>query len=165
MCDCEKKTSLSHRAESGEQMQAVFQEAGRKAFLASVSSAARKAVAGLPEPGEIEKLSGPVRVLQEQVARLILSAIHAADWSDAQLDQFRKEFGWARLGLQMGVIARSNDNRGEGTSAHCEDLYDTCMVEHNCSYSWLCLCCIPCEFEYAGCMLKILRGGIGISIA
>jgi hypothetical protein len=37
------------------------------------------------------------------------------------------------------------------------------MRENDCSYSLVCLCCIPCSLQYSGCLARcvVTGGGFG----
>jgi hypothetical protein len=73
----------------------------------------------------------------------------------------------ADLLVQEGLssIARLNDQGGGGGyDTDCNKVYDTCMEQSGCTYSFLCVCCIPCSLKYSRCVLGLPVAGGGLVI-
>jgi hypothetical protein len=172
MCNCDDDDSgtKSVDADTRHELRAEFDKLGREVYLQRVRSAARKAVAKLPDPDEGKKLSGEAALLVEQMEKLITDGLSAPEWSDARLSRYVTEVGWGRLVAATATIAMQGHGGGGGGSScvtECAQEYDRCMAENSCTSSFFCLCCMPCSLQYMGCVARCVRGsgGIGVIIA
>lgn len=144
---------------------ADFERMGRAHFLAEVQAAAREALAALPDGEELRRFNQPGREVVERLAELYAKAASASKWSDADLGDFAREMGWVKIIMDLEVAARmKNDGGAGGYDTDCNKVYDTCMEQSGCTYSFFCICCIPCSAKYTRCVLglPVMGGGIFI---
>lgn len=150
-----------------EHVAAELEKRGRSTLLQEISAAARRSLA-TSETGGKARPKGLAAELLSRVDQLLIDGLKATEWDNARLVQAIRESEWAKLSLELAVtaIARDNDTTGEQTpSTKCRNQYDRCMEQNDCEYSFFCLCCQPCVWEYLGCMKDIvfresIRGGI-----
>jgi hypothetical protein len=166
VCDCDKHRDSSRSSRDGgaaEQIQSEFESTGRKIYLQRINSAARYALAQMPELEDIDKLSGPPRLFVERSSALVTEGLEAPSWSDLELATHAGELGWWRLAASVVAVAMQRNNGGGVTPAtNCENQYEQCLLEHNCTdHSWVCICCMPCSYQYVRCMAGMVVGAGG----
>ncbi len=146
---------------------ADFEKMGRTRFLQEVQAAARDALAALPSGDALRKFNKPGRAVVARMAELYAGAASAERWSDADIGNFAREMGWVKVVMDLEMTARINNGRGPGAyDTNCNKVYDDCMTESGCTYSFFCICCIPCSAKYSRCVLGLpVAGGGGIFIA
>jgi hypothetical protein len=80
--------------------------------------------------------------------------------SQSEAKRFVEKLNGIQEGFRQNVKVMAQDqdpgSGGPSTSADCAAIYNKCMTDNNCTYSLVCLCCIPCSLEYLACMKDIL---------
>ncbi len=174
MCGCQegKGTGNMTGTDVAGQMQGEIEKIGRQGYLRKVRSAARKALAQMPDDEVTEKLDAVSKRYITQVSALVESGLKAMDWGETELARFANDLAWAKLVLSVSGTIIDLDNGGGGGGptcvTQCASQYEQCVKENDCDTGgWLCLCCIPCSLQYMGCGWKCITagGGFGISIA
>jgi hypothetical protein len=143
-----------------------LQKIGTGNFLKDLQRVARQVSKDFPKATE---LKGNSKLILERIAVLLRDAKHATSWDEAQTVAFIREFSW----VYMTMVALSRimelDNSGGGSSSSCVPdcsiSYDQCLEKTHCEPSWWgCICCIPCEVVYIGCISKCAFGASGGSV-
>ena len=110
-----------------------------------------------------------------RVSNLLKDILATTDWTDERLIRIAREADWAHTSMALAALAHTskqstlslsprlpNDGGGGPTAANkFSDEYDQCMKASSCTYSLLCLCCVPCSLQYVGCMGKVLAAAPG----
>ncbi|MES2461210.1 MAG: hypothetical protein V4671_11570 [Armatimonadota bacterium] len=139
-----------------------FERIGRQHFLVSVQSAAREALAALPDEGSLRSLNAPGREIYKRLEQLYSHGASALKWSDSEILDFARELGWVKVVMDLQVASRmKNDGGGGGYDEDCNKVYDTCMEQSGCTHSFICICCIPCSIKYSRCVLGTGIAGKG----
>jgi len=148
-------------------LQSEFQKKGRPQYCCEVRTAAKKAFSHFPDDRELTKLDPVSRLYIQRSSIFVQNALRLADADDAALIQLINDAAWVKLASDLAgaVMARMNDGGG-GTGGptcvtKCKNEYDKCMAENDCSYSFFCLCCIPCSLQYSGCIARCVIAGNG----
>lgn len=150
-------------------LQNEFRIKGRQQYCSEVRTAARKALSDFPDDRELAQLDPVSRLYIQRTSIFLQNALRLADADDAALIQLINDAAWVKLASDLAstVMARLNDGGGGPESptcvTRCRQEYDKCMKEHNCTYSFFCLCCVPCSAQYGGCVARcvIVGGGFG----
>ncbi len=166
---CAKTTaSGSHGVFEAEarEIQAEIEKLGRQEFLKKIRASARNAISNLPDASECEKLDPISRQYLERVTNIIESGLKSSDWDDSELAKYAQEVSWGRLtsNIAAGYMALDNSGGGGGPTCvtRCEQEYHDCTSENNCETGgWVCVCCVPCSLQYAGCVAKCVTVGGG----
>jgi len=153
-------------------LESEFQKKGRQQYCSEVRTAAKKALSHFPDERELTKLDPVSRSYIQRSSIFVHNALRLSDADDVALIQLINDAAWVKLASDVAgaVMARMNDGGGTGgptCATRCRNEYDQCMTEHDCSYSFFCLCCIPCSLQYSGCIARCVVGvgGFGVVIA
>jgi hypothetical protein len=128
-----------------------FQKSGRAHCCSTVRIAARKALCDFPDERELTKLDSVSRLYVERSAIFIQNAVRLPDADDAALLQLANDAAWVKLASDLAGTVMARPNTGGGgaggvtCATRCRTEYDQCMTENDCTYSFFCLCCIPCS--------------------
>jgi hypothetical protein len=144
-----------------------------KEFTERLTASARKAQSAMPTADELKTTDKATKALFERLSTFLQDVASTTDWTDANLTGLAKDASWAQTSI--GLRLRPADTPGGGPtgtvgqtpSSACQDLYEKCMQEESCTHSIVCLCCLPCVVDYAGCMRKIIfkpGGGGGTTV-
>ena len=148
-------------------LQSEFQKKGRLQYCSEVRTAAKKALSHFPDECELTKLDPVSRLYVQRSSIFVENALRLSDSDDAALIQLVNDAAWVKLTADLAgtVIARMNDGGGGNVTCvtKCKNEYNKCMAENECSYSFFCLCCIPCSLQYGGCMARCVVGVGGFS--
>jgi hypothetical protein len=135
-------------------------DVGPDIFRKSIRDVARRGIAlqGKSVSRPHGRIPSKQREFIKQVDHLLLQAADAETWNERQITEFALQLSWAKLGADLfsSTIARDN-GPGLTASTRCEEEYDQCMVEHNCTTSTFCICCTPCSLQYIACMAGMFR--------
>ena len=145
-------------------VQAVPSKFKTKEFIERLTTAARKSQSMMPTADELKTLDKPTKALFERISALLEDVLSTTEWTDANLRALAKETGWVHTSIGLALRPADRPGGGSPTSTDCENVYSSCMKTHGCTYSLLCLCCIPCSIEYAGCMRRIITKFGGVSV-
>jgi hypothetical protein len=161
-CNAMARKDRADAIDEAAQMQAEIQKLGKGEFLRDVRSAARNAISQLPDSSEVEKLDSTSRQYFEQIAKVVEAGLGMSQWDDQEVTRFVRDVSWAQLCTGVAAIALQNTGGGPGGQTcptDCENEYDKCMKEHDCTHSFICICCVPCSLRYMGCMASCIRKG------
>jgi hypothetical protein len=139
---------------------------GRQQYCSEVRVAGKKALSQIPDERDLTKLDPISRTYIQRTSLFVQNAVRLPDTDDAALLQLIHDAAWVKLTADLAgaVIARMNDGGGTGgatCATRCRSEYDQCMSENDCSYSFFCLCCVPCSLQYGGCMARCVVGAGG----
>jgi hypothetical protein len=171
MCNCKEEQGKGATISSGvsSQLQTEIKRVGLQLYLRKVKSAARKALAQMPDEEEISKLDIVSKRYVEQVGALTERGLKATEWGEEELIQFAQELAWAQLTTSIAstIIAKDNDGGGGGSGktcvTKCADEYNQCTAENGCDTGgWICICCSPCSLQYMGCVARCVTFSGGI---
>jgi hypothetical protein len=134
-----------------------------KEFTDRLVTAARKSQSVMPTADELKTTDKATKALVEKLSTFLQEILSTTDWTDANLTSLAKDASWVQTSI--GLRLRPADTPGGGPggttggnspSTDCQALYEQCMQEESCTHSLVCLCCLPCVVDYAGCMRKII---------
>ena len=139
-----------------------------KEFFDKITSAARNAQSSMPMPGDFAAADAATKKLFDKLSTLFQDILSTSEWTDERLTSLAREADWAHTSVQLSVSGAgakggdlSREKSGQTPATDCSDEYDKCMQENSCTYSFPCLCCLPCTVQYVGCMSKILVSHVG----
>jgi len=134
-----------------------------KEFIERLTASARKTKSLMPTADELKTVDKPTKALFERLSVFLEEILSTTEWTDANLLSLARDAAWAHTSVGLSLRPANRPVSGWGSSSACEDVYDQCMQDHGCTYSIVCLCCLPCVVEYTGCMKKIIFnvGGTG----
>lgn len=79
--------------------------------------------------------------------------------SNSLLKKTSRNFGDVKA-LYEGIKVVYLNDAPSVTTVECISVYDKCMNAIGCTYSFPCICCLPCEFEFVACMGSMLKRGM-----
>jgi hypothetical protein len=139
-------------------------------YLLKVETAAKEVATDFPTRNQIEGMKPLARRYFFRLYNLVQEATNATHWNIPRLARFSTEVRWYIhvLDIQNAHLDNTGTPPQKGCVKACYDQYYACVEENHCETVFgVCLCCIGCSLELAGCIAKCTigeTGGTGIFI-